>query len=67
MGAIVGMYLAVVRIRVFGLNSRTGDRIHATHIFNGFVLPKKGDMKFCTVNNCFICTHMPYPPGIVTH
>ena len=37
MGAIVGMYLAVVRIRVFGLNSRTGDRIHATHIFNGFV------------------------------
>ena len=40
MGAIVGMYLAVVRIRVFGLNSRTGDSVHPMHVFNGFVLPK---------------------------
>ena len=45
MDVIVGMYLAVVRIKVFGLDSRKGDRLHATHIFNGLALSKSEEIK----------------------
>ena len=50
MDVIVGMYLAVVRIIVFGLNSRTADRRQRPPdaCFQRFCPAKNADMKFCT-------------------
>ena len=61
------MEFSLARAKVFGPIKWTGDSVHPMHIFNGFVLAKKGGMKLCAVNNCFIYTHKPYPPGTVTH
>ena len=59
------MEFRLARVKVLGPINRTGDRVHPMHIFNGFLLPKKGGNSVqSTIASSMLTSHTSILQGL---